>query len=248
LIKQFAAGALQFEVGIQTFNDEVAERISRRQDNFKVEENLRFLRAETGVHVHADLIVGLPGEDIGSFAAGFDRLVKLGPQEIQVGILKRLRGTPIVRHDREWEMIYSPHAPYEVLSTKTMDFQMIQKLRRFARYWDLVANSGNFIRSTPMIWADGGSPFESFMKFSDWLFGRMGRTHAISLNHLAEAIFQFLADGKIEQQLVIEAMAADLERGPRSEVPEFLRPHIGEASSKRHQPTPGLRRQARHLA
>src|SRR5882672_3676518 len=101
LIRQFPAGALQFEVGIQTFNDEVASRISRKQDNSKVEENLKWLRTETGVHVHADLIVGLPGEDLESFARGFDRLVVLGPQEIQVGILKRLRGTPIVRHDAE---------------------------------------------------------------------------------------------------------------------------------------------------
>src|SRR5437667_1911505 len=130
LIRKFPSGALQFEVGIQTFNEEVAERISRRQDNFKLEENLRFLRAETGVHVHADLIVGLPGEDLASFAAGFDRLVALGPQEIQVGILKRLRGTPIVRHDRDWEMIYSPHAPYEVLRTGAIDFPTMQRLRR----------------------------------------------------------------------------------------------------------------------
>src|SRR5204862_5897182 len=67
-IKKFPPGALQFEVGIQTFNLEVAKLISRRQDNEKVEENLRWLRDETGVHVHADLIVGLPGEDMDSFA------------------------------------------------------------------------------------------------------------------------------------------------------------------------------------
>src|SRR5262249_40265628 len=126
-IRRFPAGALQFEVGIQTFNDAVAERISRRQDNDKLADNLRFLREQTGVHVHADLIVGLPGEDVDSFAAGFDRLVELGPQEIQVGILKRLRGTPIVRHDAEWGMVYSPHPPYEVLRTRTMDFAALQR-------------------------------------------------------------------------------------------------------------------------
>jgi radical SAM superfamily enzyme YgiQ (UPF0313 family) len=122
IITKFPPGALQFEVGVQTFNEDVAELISRRQDNAKVEQNLRWLRADTRVHVHADLIVGLPGEDVASFAAGFDRLVKLGPQEIQVGMLKRLRGTPIVRHDQTWSMVYSPHAPYEILSTKLIDF------------------------------------------------------------------------------------------------------------------------------
>ena len=102
LIKQFPRGVLQFEVGVQTFNEQVAARISRKQDNTKLADNLTFLREETGVHVHADLIVGLPGETIESFGHGFDRLVALKPQEIQVGILKRLRGTPIVRHDAEF--------------------------------------------------------------------------------------------------------------------------------------------------
>jgi len=83
-----------------------------------------------GVHVHADLIVGLPGEDIASFATGFDRLLKLRPQEIQVGMLKRLRGTPIVRHDCEWEMVYAAHPPYEVLRTKVIDFETMQRMRR----------------------------------------------------------------------------------------------------------------------
>jgi radical SAM superfamily enzyme YgiQ (UPF0313 family) len=152
IIAQFPAGALQFEVGVQTFNEDVQKLISRRQDHAKLAENLAFLREHTGVHVHADLIVGLPGEDIESFARGFDRLVALGPQEIQVGMLKRLRGTPIVRHDEPWQMVYAAHAPYEVLQTRLIDFATMQRLRRFARHWDLIANSGNFVESTPMIW------------------------------------------------------------------------------------------------
>jgi radical SAM superfamily enzyme YgiQ (UPF0313 family) len=152
IIARFPPGALQFEVGIQTFNETVSQLISRRQNYEKLADNFNFLRRETGVHIHADLIVGLPGETLESFAAGFDRLVALGPQEIQVGILKRLRGTPIVRHDAEWQMGYHPHPPYEILQNKLIDFATMQKLRRFARYWDLVGNSGNFIETTPLIW------------------------------------------------------------------------------------------------
>ncbi len=164
IIARFPPGALQFEVGIQTFNEEVSHVISRRQNYEKLADNFHFLRRETGVHIHADLIVGLPGETLESFADGFDRLVALGPQEIQVGILKRLRGTPIVRHDGEWQMVYHPHPPYEILQNKLIDFATMQKLRRFARYWDLVGNSGNFIEATPLIWNPGGkrsvaSPF-----------------------------------------------------------------------------------------
>ena len=122
---------------------------------------MRFLREQTGVHVHADLIVGLPGEDMESFGVGFDRLLRLGPQEIQVGMLKCLRGTPIVRHDQEWGMVYSPNPPYEILQTSSIDFPTMQRLRRFSRYWDLAGNSGNFLESAPLIWKDG-SPFAHF--------------------------------------------------------------------------------------
>jgi radical SAM superfamily enzyme YgiQ (UPF0313 family) len=247
IIRQFPAGALQFEVGIQTFNEAIAERISRRQDNARVEENLRFLRQETGVHVHADLIVGLPGEDIVSFGAGFDRLVALRPQEIQVGILKRLRGTPIVRHDQQWGMVYSPHAPYEVLSTKVMDFATLQRLRRFARYWDLVANSGNFLATTPLLWADGRSPFASFLDLADWLWTRLGRTHQIALDVLAAALLEFLAQRGNPMTDAAHTLWRDYERCGRSDVPEFLRPHISAPTRAERRPAGGMRRQARHL-
>ncbi len=171
LIVQFPPGALQFEVGIQTFNDDVSNLISRHQDNALVEQNLSWLRDHTSVHVHADLIVGLPGESLDSFAAGFDRLVRLRPHEIQVGILKRLRGTPIVRHDAEWQMVYSPHPPYEVLQTKLLDFATIQELRRFAKLWDTIANSGNFVETVPMVWdgiggQEAGGSQEGFLGVS----------------------------------------------------------------------------------
>jgi radical SAM superfamily enzyme YgiQ (UPF0313 family) len=184
IIQKFPPGALQFEVGIQTFNERAAELIRRRQDNAKAEENLRWLREHTGVHVHADLIVGLPGEDVDSFATGFDRLLALRPQEIQVGMLKRLRGTPIRRHDHEWGMVYSPDPPYELLQTKLIDFFTMQRLRRFARYWDLVANSGNF---PPLF-----STFASFLRFSDWLYVQTRQTHSIAKSRLAGLLEEHL--------------------------------------------------------
>jgi hypothetical protein len=116
------------------------------------------LKDHTSIHVHADLIVGLPGESLETFAAGFDRLVRLAPHEIQVGMLKRLRGTPIVRHDDTWQMVYSPHPPYEILQTRLIDFSTVQELRRFAKYWDTIANSGNFVETIPLIWTHDQAP------------------------------------------------------------------------------------------
>lgn len=247
-IALFPAGALQFEVGIQTFNDEVAKRISRRQDNAKVEENLRFLREETGVHVHADLIAGLPGEDLDSFAAGFDRLVRMRPQEIQVGLLKRLRGTPIVRHTEAWGMVYSPHAPYEVLQTSSMDFATLQRVRRFSRYWDLISNSGNFIQTTPLIWGDG-SPFGRFLRLSDWLYAKLGRNHAISLQHLAEHLFEYLtAQVGLDAGATAQAIWQDYQRSGRSDRPAFLRDHVPASVPRVRGVAPGLpSRQGKHM-
>ncbi|MDW8309412.1 MAG: DUF4080 domain-containing protein, partial [Verrucomicrobiales bacterium] len=252
VIRRFPPGALQFEIGVQTFNEEVAARIRRRQDNTRLEENFRFLREETGVHIHADLIAGLPGESLESFAAGFDRLVALRPQEIQVGILKRLRGTPISRHDAEWQMVYNPHPPYEVLQNRLIDFETMQKLRRFARYWDLVGNSGNFVETTPMLWADGGSPFARFMRWSEWLHERLARTHNIALLTLMERLFEFLTtELKREPRVVAETLWRDYQRGGRRDKPPFLRAILGggdaPAAGQPRRERLAPRRQARHL-
>ena len=193
LLGKFPAGSLQLEAGVQTFNETVAARIGRRQDNASAEKNLFRLRRATAAHLHADLILGLPGEDLASFAAGFDRLAALGPQEIQVGILKRLRGTPIARHDAEWQMVYSPQPPYELRQNGLLDFFTMQRLRRFARYWDLVSNSGVFAGTAGLICA-GPSPFNNFLAFSDWLYARTGQTHSISRGRLQELLNLYLIE------------------------------------------------------
>ena len=244
LIRKFPPGAVQFEVGIQTFDDATSKNISRRQNLERLADNLRFLREETGVHVHADLIVGLPGEGMESFGRGFDRLVALGPQEIQVGILKRLRGTPIIRHDAEFAMRYAPHPPYEILATRDISFPDMQRMRRFARYWDLVANSGNFSKTLTLLWGGGvsnqsgkvfsnqsdaapgdtlitdhcPSPFASFLRFSDWLHATLRRTHQIALQTIAQGLFDFLTvENHADPATVAAALEADWRRTPGRE-------------------------------
>lgn len=270
IIARFPAGALQFEVGIQTFNQDVCRLISRHQDNQQAEQNLLWLRNETGVHIHADLIVGLPGETLESFGQGFDRLVRLRPHEIQVGILKRLRGTPIVRHDAEWRMVYSPHPPYEILSNSLLDYSTVQELRRFAKYWDAIANSGNFVETLPLIWSDSSdpslldvnramesgttfmpSPFDSFRKLVAWLFAEERKTHGISLGRLLELVMQYLIEVKsLPAETVAASLWRDYQRGGRSDKPKCLRPYI-DASARMISPPPQVqertpKRQSRH--
>lgn len=251
VIAQFPAGSLQFEVGIQTFNPEVGGLIKRRQNYAKLEENFRYLRENTGVHLHADLIVGLPGETIESFATGFDRLVGLGPQEIQVGILKRLRGTPISRHDGEWQMVYSELPPYEILQNKLIPFADMQRLRRFAKYWDLIGNSGNFVETTPLVWS-GTSPFNGFQSLADWLFARVGRTDSIALARLLELLFRYLTEERsLEKVSVAETLWRDYQRGGRKDRPAFLSEYLPDVRVDRRDlgaKKVGLKRQARHGA
>jgi radical SAM superfamily enzyme YgiQ (UPF0313 family) len=228
LIAKFPAGSLQFEVGIQSFDVEVQRLISRRQDNERTEENLRWLKAETQVHVHADLIVGLPGESIETFAIGFDRLFVLGPQEIQVGMLKRLRGTPIIRHDDAWSMVYSPLPPYEILSTKLIDFATMCRLRRFARYWDLVANSGRFVHSLPVL-LEGRSAFAAFLELSDWLWETTRQTHGIALVRLFELLMRFVRHRGGDVDRFAAAMLRDYQCDGRTDNPTFLAPENASA-------------------
>lgn len=251
VIARFPPGALQFEVGIQSFNPEVCNRIRRRQDFDRLEANFQFLREHSGVHIHADLIAGLPGESLDSFAAGFDRLVRIAPQEIQVGILKRLRGTPIVRHDADFHMVYNPFPPYEILKNSELTFADLQRIRRFAQAWDRVANSGHFIETTPLIWAEAPSPFRAFATWSEWLHRRNGRTHGIALTRLSELLFDYLIQERtLPSEQVSGALLRDYQRTGRTDIPVFLRPHVSvtpnqpRASSEVNAP----KRQTRHLA
>lgn len=251
LIVQFPAGVLQFEVGVQTFSDHVAELISRRQDNAQLAANFQFLREQTGVHIHADLIAGLPGEPLESFADGFDRLIALQPQEIQVGILKRLRGTPIIRHDATEKMVYSPHAPYEVLSTGAMTAETLGRVRRFARVWDLLGNSGNFVESLPLLWRDD-SPFWSLWKLSTWLHERLGRFAGIPLAKLAELLFEYLtSECNRTPEPTAKLLLADYQRGGRSDLPQFfklvLAPDDSQPRRKEATTTHRMQRQSRHV-
>jgi radical SAM superfamily enzyme YgiQ (UPF0313 family) len=245
LIRQFPAGAVQFEVGIQTFDDATSKNISRRQNLDRLADNFRFLREETGVHIHADLIVGLPSEGIESFGRGFDRLVRLGPQEIQIGILKRLRGTPIVRHDDEYRMIYAPHPPYEILSTRDIPFEQMQRMRRFARYWDIVANSGHFTTTLKLMWQNAESPFAEFLRFSDWLHAKLARTHQIALHVLAQTLFDFLVnESALDRDLVATTLEADWHRTPSREALNLRGHHLAAPKLEKR----AAKRQSRHTA
>ncbi len=193
-IAEFPPGVLRLEVGVQTVNTRTQEAISRVQDLDETFATLRFLRDRTGAVLHADLVLGMPHETWDTIRDGFDRLLEVRPQEIQVGILKRLKGAPIARHTQSQKMIYAAAPPYEVLQTATLDFLQLQRLKRFARYFELYYNSGNFPASLELLFQTRPSPFDAFMAFSDHLWDAIRKTHAVRLARLCEHLYRYLAD------------------------------------------------------
>jgi hypothetical protein len=252
LLAQFPPGVLQLEIGVQSFNEAVQHTISRRQDNIATEANLRWLLTHTHAHLHADLIFGLPGETLHSFAEGFDRLLAMGQHEIQLGILKRLRGTPITRHTAAHGMVYTPEPPYTVQQTGVIDAKTVARFARFARYWDVLANSGRFgqtlallLHAPPQV-----SPFWRFMAFSDWLWQQLGATHRLTPESLVDALFDYLSQPSLlPADLVRQALLADyIASGARAN-PRALQGLLPQRVPVPARPQANLAiRQARHLS
>ena len=255
MISQFPPGVLQFEVGIQSFNEEVQKLISRRQDNAQTEANLRWLIEHSNAHLHTDLIFGLPGETIESFAKGFDRLWAIGPQEIQLGILKRLRGTPIDRHTQAYGMSYDDQPPYVVQHTKDLDKTLIQRFTRMAKYWDLVVNSGRFKKTMSILMTPvepDSSLFWSFMYFSDALWLATGKTYGLSPETLVDGIFEYLTNERglfadqVKPLLLEDYLTSGARARPKclaqerlplgGEVLEPFKSSVGETTSFKNRP------------
>ena len=222
-LKLFKSKSLQLEVGIQTLNETVAIGINRKLNMKNIKENLAFLQNETNAHLHVDLIIGLPNESVVQFGENLNKLYSLTRCEIQVGILKKLSGTKIDRHDIEHKMIYSDLPPYEILQNDLIDFEMMQKLKRFARFWDLVYNSGNFKKTSEYLFRNG-DVFEQFFALSEWIFSQTESTWQISLDRLGELIFEYLGQNStLEEEQIRQMLLEDLVINKGRKVPNFLR-------------------------
>jgi len=239
-IAAFPAGALQLEIGIQTLNAEVAKRISRILNLEKIEENIRFLEMQTAAHIHLDLIVGLPGETLESFGANLDKLVSMSSCEIQIGILKKLSGTHIDRHDAPFSMVYSDTPPYDILKNSELSFEDIQKMKRYARFWDLTYNSGNFKKTMPLFW-ERESVYKNFFAFSVWIYEQTDATWKISLERLGELIFRYLCEVKsLKPQSVANAMLEDMLGLKGRALPHYLKAYAKDLSINAKSGTSGF--------
>lgn len=187
----FPPEGLHLELGIQSVSQETQQRIHRNQHIPRSMEAITFLRKNTGASLHADLIVGLPGDTQDDIARGFNMLVDAGIHEIQIGILKRLRGTAIADELKNgWAFNDKP--PYEVLHTPAFSPEDIQWFQRFSRYFDRYYNRKNFPDSLALLWETEATPFDAFAGLTNWVWAREQKTHHLSLVRLAEHLYQYL--------------------------------------------------------
>lgn len=246
-IAQFPPAALQLEIGIQTLNKEVAKTIRRILNIEKIITNITFLETHTHAHMHLDLIVGLPGESLESFGENLNTLCRLTHSEIQIGILKKLSGTTLSRHDHEYGMVYSDTPPYDILKNNLLSFHDIQRMKRFARFWDMFYNSGNFVKTLPLLWSDG-DVYTHFGALCLWIYEQTQATWQISLDRLAQLLFEYLTIHKgYEAVMIANTLAHDVMCVPGRRLPSFLRDiatNIPDFVPKNIDPL--AKRQARH--
>ncbi|MEA2111753.1 MAG: DUF4080 domain-containing protein [Campylobacterota bacterium] len=227
-IALFPSGSLQLEIGIQTLDPQIALNISRPLKLEKIRENITFLQNETKTHMHLDLIVGLPGESIEGFGKNLNALCTLTSSEIQIGILKKLSGTVMNRHDENFGMLYSNTPPYDILKNNLLNYKEIQKMKRFARFWDLIYNSGNFKHTFKLIHLNT-TVFDGFYALSEWIYTQTQSTWKISLDRLNELLFNyFVFTCKFDVQDVSDMMMKDILSVKGRAIPKVLKPYVKE--------------------
>jgi hypothetical protein len=222
-IRKFPPGSLQLEVGIQTLDPATSDNINRKLNFDKIKKNLHFLETETNAHLHVDLIIGLPGETVESFGNNLNILAGIVNCEIQLGILKKLSGTTLNRHDIDHGMVYSNKPPYDILKNNLIPFEQMQVMKRFARFWDLTYNSGNFKQSLNFLWPDQ-DVYNGFYNFADWIYAETASTWKISLVRLFELLFKYISEVLgVDKTELADVMVADIVRVGSKKLPGFLR-------------------------
>jgi radical SAM superfamily enzyme YgiQ (UPF0313 family) len=174
-------GMFQFEIGIQTTTEEVQTTVHRKQSNTKLFNTIKALIQQDRVHLHCDLIFGLPGETLDELMASFTEVLKLKPHELQLGFLKFLPGAPIRDKIESHEYRFLSFPPYEFLSHKDLSAEEVRFLKQFNETFDLFYNSKRFQFSLDQLFQNQ-SPVEIFKQLMDALERENKVLNALSLD------------------------------------------------------------------
>ncbi len=144
ILSQMRPGLVQLEVGVQTTNPQTIQAINRTMDLEKLQDNILKIIEKENIHIHLDLIAGLPYEGYDSFHNSFNDVYNMAPEQLQLGFLKLLDGTPMKMRQEEYGIVVNSLPPYEVLYTKWITYDEIIQLKIVENVVDMFYNSGMF--------------------------------------------------------------------------------------------------------
>lgn len=225
LLSKAPKGKFQFEVGVQTTNDEVLKNINRYVRFDHIKENIQYVQKNKNIKQHLDLIAGLPGEDLESFKKSFNDVYSIEPEEIQLGFLKLIKGTSMREEAKEWGMVASPYAPYEILKTKDISYDELLSLKKVENMVDTYYNSGKFNLTIKYLRKCFDNPFEFYESLANYFENHGYFKRSISNNDYYKFFLDFNKDIlKIDTDIIreilrYEYLCVNKKRG----IPEFLR-------------------------
>ncbi len=168
MLAQMRPGLAQLEVGVQSTNPQTLEAIHRVMDVEKLAQIVEKVSAARNVHLHLDLIAGLPFEDYESFGKSFNRVYAMKPEQLQLGFLKVLKGSEMCERAGEYGIHYTDKPPYEVLFTKWLSFEDVLRLKRIEEMVELYYNSNQFVHTLQFLVEAFETPFQMFEALADF--------------------------------------------------------------------------------
>ncbi len=190
LLETLRPGLLQLEIGVQSANPETLKAIHREADLKKLHFVTEQVRQGGNIHQHLDLIAGLPYEDYESFGHSFDEVYSMRPDELQLGFLKVLKGTPMYEEADRYHILYQAEAPFEVLQTPWLSHDDLICLKQVEEMVEIYYNSHQFSYSMKFLLPFFGRPFLMYESLGRaWMRQGMG-----TCRHMRTALYEFLLD------------------------------------------------------
>jgi len=194
LLERAPVGKLQVEAGIQSFHPQTLESVCRKTNETLLCRNLTRLIAANSVHVHVDLIAGLPHEDFETFGHSFDRAWALHAHCLQLGFLKRLSGASLEQYMEQWGLVFRSYPPYEVLKSGWMSAPELCRLKRIAELLERLENSGKALRASEYLAQCLGSPFAFYCALEAWCTPRGLCDRPLGIDALFDMLAGFAKD------------------------------------------------------
>lgn len=224
IFSHFAKGKIQLEIGLQSTNQKTLETVSRHLDAAKIIKAAGRIKRMGNIHVHMDLIAGLPFEDYESFGRSFDDAYRCCDM-LQLGFLKLLYGTELRRRSDEYGIVCMSKAPYTVLKTKWMTFEEILHLQKLADVLDRYRESGGFDSCLEYALEDVDSPFAFYCGLLSYIQKSDGRSiRKISQNDAYRLLYEYvLLTQPSKEAIFSEKMHADYSKKEVRKVPLFMK-------------------------